>query len=162
MSVPMEEMEVMPEEQEGQEGQMLSEEDEQDIDIVVALAMDMIEGEGEGPSGAEVIQQLLGSPKPENQFAMFMTQMIEAVMTDPTITELGVNPAIIMAQGGVLDELTDELSDLVGEDLTDIMEAAKPVIMQNVQKRADQFAQEGQPMEQTPPPQGPRPVMAGA
>ena len=159
MSVPMEQMEPIQAEQ--PEQQMLSEQDEQDIDIIVAKAMEMVEGGG----GEEVIQKIISSAAPEKQLAMFFTQMIEAVMTDPDIVELGVNPAIIMAQGGVIDELATELGDIVDEDISPIVEAAKPIIMQNVQKRADQFAQEGAPMEdaapQAQPVPQPRAVMAG-
>ncbi len=163
----MEEMQPEMAEQEApMEGgpQMLSEQDEQDIDIVVAAALEMLEGETDGPPIEEVLGKLLSSSAPEKQLAMFLTQMIEAVQTTPEIVELGVNPAIWMAEGGVLDELTDDLSDIVGQDITDIVQAAKPIILQNVGKRAEQFAQEGQPQEAAPQglPQAPRPVMAGA
>ena len=173
MSVPMEEVEQMPPEGMPPEDggmppgpQMLSDQDEKDIDIIIALALQMLEGTEEGmPDAEEVLSKIMASAKPESQVAMFFTQLIEALMTDPNVVELGVNPAIIMAQGGVIDELTDELNEMLGQDISGIVEAAKPIIMQNVQKRAGQFAQEGQqgapPVEGPPAPQEPRPVMAG-
>lgn len=151
----MEQMDQAPADMPPEGPQMLSDQDEQDIDIVVAKALEMVEGGG----GEEVVQKILSSPSPEKQLAMFFTQMIEAVMTDPSIVELGVNPAVIMAHGGVLDQLADDLGEILGQDISGLVEAAKPIIMQNVQKRADQFAgQQGAPPEGPP---APRPVMAG-
>ncbi len=154
MSVPMEQMEP----------QMLSDQDEQDIDIVVSKAIELME-DREGPPVEEILAQLLSSPNPQNQMAQVFVDAIEAVMTDPDIVDLEVNPAIWLAEGGAIDELADEFSEIAGEDIGAMMEAIKPEIMKRVAKRAEQFKQgSGMAEAQEPMPAGPpqrAPLLAG-
>lgn len=147
MSVPMEQMEEpLPEEE---TRQMLSDEDEQDIDIAIAAALQMIDT----PEGEEQIQKIMSQPNPAKLLALFLSQMIEAVMTGEGGDE--INPAVWFAEGGVLDDMTPELSDLAGTDLSEIMPDVKAQTLEIIKKRAGQFQQEGQeapPAQPTKPP----------
>lgn len=123
---------------------MLTEEDEQNVDIAVAAAVDMIEKDG----GVDALRNVVSGNNPAKMLALFVTQMIEALYQQAGQQGFELSPAIWMAEGGVIDELADEFSDILDQDVTQLMAEAKPIIMQNVQKRAEGAQETG---EQAPP-----------
>jgi len=138
----------------------LSEEDEKDIDIAVARAMEFIQSPEGGQDGTEVLVKLLSGKNPEQQLAMFFTQMIEAVMTDAQDAGLEINPVVWFAEGGAIDEIANELDDLLqGQfDIIGMMDAVKEQIRKMLGERGQQLKAQmegGQPQEGAPPEQPP-------
>jgi hypothetical protein len=155
------EQEGTPEEQSMDQTQMLSEEDEKDIDIAVARAMEFIESPSDGgPDGVEVLTKLLSGKNPEQQLAMFFTQMIEAVMMDAQDAGLEINPVVWFAEGGAIDEITTELDDLLqGQfDIVGMMPAVKEQIRKMLGERGQQLKaqMESGQQQSAGPPQGPQ------
>jgi hypothetical protein len=159
MSVPMEQMPPMqeqPQEQQGVGGGMLSEEDEQDIDIAIAAALEMIDT----PEGEQQLQQIMSQPNPMELLAMFLAKMIEAVMTGEGGDE--INPAVWFAEGGVLDDMSDELDQISDADISSLMPELKQATLEKVKRMAAEFQKGGQPApqaSQTAQPMKPPPAL---
>jgi hypothetical protein len=150
----------------------LSEEDEKDIDIAVARAMEFIQNPEGGPDGVEVLTKLLSGKSPEQQLALFFTQMIEAVMMDAQDAGLEINPVVWFAEGGAIDEITNEIDDLMqGQfDIVGMMPAVKEQIRKMLGERGQQLkaqmesGQQGAPQPQQatqgPPPDERPPLLS--
>lgn len=129
----------------------LNESDEMDIDIAAGLSAKMMSNE----QAIKAITSAFNGSNPTKMLAVFFAQLIEKIQVKSMEMELVINPAVWLAQGGVLDELDDELSDIAemaGVPYDDgVMPAIKQELIPILQKRADLFRQEqegAQPQQQ--------------
>lgn len=157
MSVPMDQMQPGMEEEmpQGPEQQMLSEEDERDIDIAIAACLERIDT----PEGEQMLQKVMTQGNPMEALAVFLAKMVESVMTGEGGDE--INPAVWFADGGVLDDMSDELDQISGADITSMMPELKQLTLEKVKKMAEAFkgGQGEAPPEAAP--MKPPPILGG-
>lgn len=143
----------MPAEQMPQEQEMLDEGEEEDIDTAIEACLEIFDN----PEGAEQLQMAADSPSPEKAIGLFLSNVVETVMTGPGGDE--ISPRVWFATGGVFDDMAEKLSELAGMDLTELMPAIKEHTMESIKKRGVQL-QGGQAGQQPMQPESPQEPMA--
>ncbi len=142
-------------EQPGQEMQQLSEADEQDLEIMVLLAKRMID---EG--GQQVLDAAQKSSDPSQVIGQFLMQLgsqLAEMMPDG----MKPSPAIMLAEGGWLEQISDFLQEEYGIS-KDIMDRAEIFVAHSAdQMRASQQAGAGNDQQQAPAQQPPMPQAGG-
>lgn len=129
----------------------LTEQDDQDIEIAANAALDMLEQAGaDGKTGGQIVGELFTKSNPGKMVAMFLMSMGKAVHAQHE--DVGLNPEIWLAEGGVLDEITDELQDAADQagasvDVAALMPEIKQHLIELV-KLEEQQGQAEQPEQQ--------------
>lgn len=88
-----------------QEPQVMTPEQEEDLSIVVNLAKDLIDD-----GGYEIIEQALDTKDPGQIIGQFMMQMV-AQMTEQFPDGVEIDPAVYLAEGGWVEQVSDYLQE---------------------------------------------------
>ncbi|MGE0343809.1 MAG: hypothetical protein AB7O86_12180 [Porticoccaceae bacterium] len=137
-----------------------------DIDIAVDAALSMLESKGDdGKTGGEILSELLSKQNPVKMLAMFLVELGKSVHVQHE--DIGLNPEIWLAQGGVLDEITDEIQGMadsagVQVDVASMMPDVKQAIIEFVGLEAqnEQGAPEPSEAPEEPGASPQRPLLA--
>lgn len=135
--------------------QQMTEDDELDVDIAAGIGAQMMSNE----KAMAILSKAFAAPSPTKMLAVFLAQLIEKIQTKSMDTDVVLNPIIWLAQGGVIDELADELSDIAersGAEYTpELAEQVKAELVNVLKARSQQEkerAGQGQPQPQQLPP----------
>ena len=91
--------------QEQQSPQEMTEDQEQDLSIAVNICKNLIDD-----GGIEVIEQALQTPDPGQVIGQFLMQMV-AQMTENLPNGVEIDPAIYLAVGGWVEQISDYLQE---------------------------------------------------
>lgn len=91
--------------QEQQSPQEMTEDQEQDLSIAVNIAKNLIDD-----GGWEIIEQALASKDPGQIIGQFLMQLV-AQMTENLPEEVDIDPAIYLAIGGWVEQISDYLQE---------------------------------------------------
>ena len=91
--------------QEQQSPQEMTEDQEQDLSIAVNIAKNLIDD-----GGWEIIEQALESNDPGQIIGQFLMQLV-AQMTENSPEEVDIDPAIYLAIGGWVEQISDYLQE---------------------------------------------------
>lgn len=123
-------------------------EEQLDTQIAAGAAAKMLST----PQAIKILQDGFQSPNAVRTVGMFVAQLVERVQDMSEESDIPLNPGVWFMEGGVLDEIGDELSDIaesVGAEFTkSTMDEIKAVVMQIGEQRAAQEEQEGQQEDQ--------------
>lgn len=97
---------ALEQEMQAQQGpQEMTEDQEQDLSIAVNICKNLIDD-----GGVEVIQQALQTPDPGQVIGQFLMQMV-AQMTENLPNGIEIDPAIYLAVGGWVEQISDYLQE---------------------------------------------------
>ena len=97
---------ALEQEMQAQQGpQEMTEDQEQDLSIAVNICKNLIDD-----GGVEVIQQALQTPDPGQVIGQFLMQMV-AQMTENLPNWIEIDPAIYLAVGGWVEQISDYLQE---------------------------------------------------
>ena len=91
--------------QEQQSPQEMTEDQEQDLSIAVNIAKNLIDD-----GGWDIIEQALASKDPGQVIGQFLMQLV-AQMTENLPEEVDIDPAIYLAIGGWVEQISDYLQE---------------------------------------------------
>ncbi len=132
-----------------EQGQALTDEEEQDLSIMVDMAEEMIDD-----GGYEVVTQALEQSKDPGQvIGQFMMQLASQLGEELRNQGIDINPKIMFAVGGWVEEISDYLQDEYDVP-RDVMDRAEIYIGTSAQQMAQQQQQGAVPQEQMAPEQG--------
>lgn len=138
---------MVPKEREREEdNNSLSDEQEQDLEIAVLLGKRLID-----QGGQEIIDAAMNSSDPAQVIGQFLLQL-GSQLGEQLPDELKFDPAIMLASGGWLEQISDFLQDEYDVSM-DIMDRAEIYVAQ----AAQQMAQGKQAQAQQPA--APQPAM---
>jgi hypothetical protein len=122
-----------------------------DVQIAAGIGAKLISS----AKAVEALSKAFTGQNATKMVAMFMAQLVERVQDRFDDSETPLDPSIWFAEGGVLDELGDELSDIaqsVGAEFTkQTMDEIKQQVMAIGQQRASQMDGEQAPAEESAP-----------
>lgn len=132
-----------------EQGQALTDEEEQDLSIMVDMAEEMIDD-----GGYEVVTQALEQSKDPGQvIGQFMMQLASQLGEELRNQGIDINPKIMFAVGGWVEEISDYLQDEYDVP-RDVMDRAEIYIGTSAQQMAQQQQQGAAPQQQMAPEQG--------
>ena len=132
-----------------EQGQALTDEEEQDLSIMVDMAEEMIDD-----GGYEVVTQAIEQSKDPGQvIGQFMMQLASQLGEELRNQGIDINPKIMFAVGGWVEEISDYLQDEYDVP-RDVMDRAEIYIGTSAQQMAQQQQQGAVPQEQMAPEQG--------
>lgn len=117
-----------------------SQDDGADLDVQIAsgMAAKMLSS----PQAVRILSSAFQSSNGARTVAMFLAQLIERIQSGSEETDIPLDPSIWFKEGGVLDEIGDELSDIAqhvgAEFTTSTMEEIKAIVAELGKQRANQ------------------------
>lgn len=143
------EQRMMQEQSAEPELQQLAPEDEESLEIMALLGKRLIDD-----GGAEVIEAAQNSRDPGQVIGQFLMQL-GSQLVEELPEELSPSPAIFLAKGGWLEQMSDFLQEEYNVD-RDTMDRAEIYVAQGAQDIADAQQAQQQPQAATQPimPQG--------
>lgn len=135
--------------------QEMTEDQEQDLTIAVNLAKNLIDD-----GGFEVIEQALSTKDPGQIIGQFLMQLV-AQMTENLPEGVEIDPAIYLAIGGWVEQISDYLQEEydVPKEIMDRAEIYIGTASQQMMVASQQQQQTGMPPQGAPIPAGPEGVM---
>lgn len=122
----------------GKQGEAPSDGNDLDVQIASGMAAKMMSS----PESVRILSSAFQSSNGIRTVAMFLAQLIERIQSGSEETDIPLDPSIWFKNGGVLDEIGDELSDIAqyagAEFTTSTMEEIKAVVAELGKQRANQ------------------------